>query len=128
MSIGLVPPVASATLRSEIELALESVIAGWDVEGASFLYDILDESEAIELPDGLPIIACVSSALGSEVPLSGFASWTDAGNLLVHHGLACMVIGAGDLHAAHSNHEWVEIADLVRLSELLVAILRSPPS
>jgi acetylornithine deacetylase/succinyl-diaminopimelate desuccinylase-like protein len=52
-------------------------------------------------------------------------SWTDAGNLLVHHGVPCVVFGAGDLATAHSDHETVRADDLVRLAETLARVLRS---
>ena len=46
---------------------------------------------------------------------AGMSSWTDAGYLYMKHRLPCVVFGAGQLAPAHSNHEWIEVADLVRL-------------
>jgi acetylornithine deacetylase/succinyl-diaminopimelate desuccinylase-like protein len=52
-------------------------------------------------------------------------SWTDAGNLLAHHNLPCVVFGAGDLASAHSDLEWVKADDLVRLTEVLQRLLKN---
>jgi acetylornithine deacetylase/succinyl-diaminopimelate desuccinylase-like protein len=52
-------------------------------------------------------------------------SWTDAGNLLVHHGIAAVVFGAGDLASAHSDNESIRVEDLARLSTVLARLLRT---
>ncbi len=124
VSIGLVPSNDPEAVTKEIRKRLDEVANGWDAEGGSFLFEIVDTSEPIELPVDLPIVTRLASVLGSDEP-SGISSWTDAGNLLVHHGIPCAIFGAGELAPAHSNHEWVEVGDLVRLSELLVDVFRT---
>jgi acetylornithine deacetylase/succinyl-diaminopimelate desuccinylase-like protein len=68
---------------------------------------------------------CLEAVLGSDHKQGGMRSWTDAANLLEYHGLPCLIFGAGELWPAHSDDEWVDLADLVRLSQILASFLRS---
>jgi acetylornithine deacetylase/succinyl-diaminopimelate desuccinylase-like protein len=129
MGIGLVPSDDPAhdpnAVCAEIRKRLDAIAEGWDTEGGSFVYEIRDVSVAIEIGADVPIVTRLASVLGPGTLPSGMSSWTDAGNLLTYHGIPCVIFGAGELDTAHSNHEWVELADLVRLSELLVAVFRT---
>jgi acetylornithine deacetylase/succinyl-diaminopimelate desuccinylase-like protein len=89
------------------------------------MYEIADASEAVEVLEDLPVVGRLAKALGTAIEPAGMPSWTDAGNLLVHHGIPCVVFGAGDLAPAHSDREWVEVDDLVRLCEVLRGLLRA---
>lgn len=123
IGLGIVPGVDLEQAVFEVRARLEDLAERWGSRGTSFLFQILDSSAPIEVSPALPIIGRLSEALGQRFEPAGMASWTDAGYLLEKHGLPCVVFGAGDLSAAHSDHEWVRIADLVRLSEVLRKIL-----
>lgn len=125
IAIGVLPGVEVAEAASEVGSRLDDVAARWGARGTSFLYDILDTSEPIAVPDDLPIVERLSSALGVRFEPAGMPSWTDAGYLLTKHGLPCVIFGAGELGPAHSDFEWVRIPDLERLAEVLGRLLRS---
>jgi acetylornithine deacetylase/succinyl-diaminopimelate desuccinylase-like protein len=114
-----VPGVDINEARAEVTSRLEDVTRRWGDRGTSFLYDVLDTSEPIELPEGLPIVSRLSDALGTPFEPAGMPSWTDAGNLLTKHGVPCVIFGAGELGPAHSDDEWVSLGDLVRLADTL---------
>jgi succinyl-diaminopimelate desuccinylase len=124
IGLGLVPGVDIDQAKAEVGTRLDDLGRRWAARGTAFAYEILDSSEAIEVPDDLPIVARLASALGTPATPSGMPSWTDTGNLLVHHGLPCVVFGAGDLTSAHSDYETVRIDDVVRLAETLGRLLR----
>ena len=124
IGLGLVPGVDADAALDEVRSRLDDLGRRWATRGAAFMYEISDASPAIEVPQDLPIVGQLGKALGSSVEPAGMPSWTDAGNLLVHHDIPCVVFGAGDLTSAHSNREWVKADDLVRLSEVLQRVLR----
>jgi len=124
IGLGIVPGVDADAAVDEVRSRLDDLGRRWATRGASFMYEIADASPAIQVPDDLPIVAQLGEALGSNVEPAGMPSWTDAGNLLVHHNIPCVVFGAGDLTSAHSDHEWVAAVDLVRLSDMLRRLLR----
>ena len=96
----------------------------WNDE-RGFLFDVVDRSEPAEVPHDLPIAQRIAGAMDVPLEVAGMPSWTDAGNLLHHHGLGCVIFGAGDLAAEHSNHEWVSVPDLERLTTVLRTVLRN---
>jgi acetylornithine deacetylase/succinyl-diaminopimelate desuccinylase-like protein len=103
---------------------LDEVSRRWGERGTSFLYEIVDSSEPIDVTDRVPVASRLATALGVSYEPAGMPSWTDAGNLFTKHGLPCVVFGAGELASAHSNHESVRVADLVRLAEGLRGLLQ----
>jgi acetylornithine deacetylase/succinyl-diaminopimelate desuccinylase-like protein len=126
MTLGVVPGTDLAGAENEVRQRLDECARRWGARGTSFLYEIADTSEPIEVPWGsLPIAKRLADALETPLQPSGMPAWTDAGNLLTKHGLPCVVFGAGELAPAHSNHEWVRVADLVRLCDVLRNVLRS---
>lgn len=125
VAIGLVPGVTVDEAKEQIATVLQRAAADWGVEGASFLYDVADASEPVEVPADLHAASWIADAPGTPIAPGGMISWTDAANLLTHHGLPCVVIGAGRLVTAHSDGETVAVADLVRLAEILRSVLRS---
>lgn len=123
IALGVVPGTDLEAAKGEVRARLDDLAGRWVQRGTSFTYEITDASEPIELPPDLPIVRRIAKALGSDPEPWGMSSWTDAGNLLVHHGLPCVVFGAGDLAPAHSDHEWVRTDDLVRMAEVLSRVL-----
>lgn len=125
IAIGLVPGIVTEDAVSEVRTRLDDVARRWGDRGTSFLYDVLDASQPIEVPNDLPVATRIARALDVPLAPAGMPSWTDAGNLLVKHGLPCVVFGAGELAPAHSDFEWVRLADLERLATVLRRLLRS---
>lgn len=123
VALGVLPGIDLDAARSEVRARLDDLAERWVQRGTSFTYEITDASEPIEVPPGLGVVERLGRALGERPEPWGMPSWTDAGNLLVHHGIPCVVFGAGDLAPAHSDHEWVPIDDLVRLAETLGRLL-----
>jgi acetylornithine deacetylase/succinyl-diaminopimelate desuccinylase-like protein len=125
LTIGVLPGVDIDKAVAEVRERLDDVAARWGARGTSFLFDVVDASAPIEVSADLPIIDRLRAALDAPAEPSGMPSWTDAGNLLLKHGLACVVFGAGELGPAHSNNEWVRLADLERMASVLGRLLRS---
>lgn len=126
MTLGVVPGTDLRAATDEVRTRLDDVARRWSGRGTSFLYEVTDTSEPLEISsDSVPIAHRIADALGRQLEPAGMPSWTDAGNFLFKHRLPCVVFGAGELAPAHSNNEWVRIADLVRLAEVLRAVLRT---
>jgi acetylornithine deacetylase/succinyl-diaminopimelate desuccinylase-like protein len=126
LTLGVVPGTDLETAVADVRSRLDEVARRWGERGTSFLYEIVDSSDAIEVSlDRVPIASRLADAVGVPFEPAGMPSWTDAGNLLTKHDLPCVVFGAGDLSSAHSNHESVAVAELVRLSEILGKLLRN---
>jgi acetylornithine deacetylase/succinyl-diaminopimelate desuccinylase-like protein len=125
ITIDLVPGVSAEHARSEVATRLDDVTRRWGARGTSFLYEILDASDPTEVSADLPIVERLARALGSRVVPAGMPAWTDAGNLLVKHGLPCVVFGAGELGPAHSDDEWVRLGDLERLANVIRSLITS---
>jgi acetylornithine deacetylase len=83
---------------------------------------------AVEIPadDGLVVAAeaVVSSELGEPVSSGGVPYGTDASNLAGVGGIPCVVIGPGSIDQAHTDEEWVDLAEVGRASAIYEAIIR----
>lgn len=124
IAIGIVPGVAIDEAVGEVRARLDDVARRWDARGTVFHHTIADTSEPITVASDLPIAVRLADALGAPLEPAGMPSWTDAGYLLTKHGLPCVIFGAGELGPAHSDDEWVRLADLERLSGVLRRLLR----
>lgn len=111
-SLGLLPGTDSAKAAQEMRESISEI-------------QILDVNEGIEVPKDLPVIQRLKSALGRDFRIGGMPSWTDAANLQIEHGIACVIFGAGDLSVAHSDNESVKVSDLDRLYEVFCRLLDS---
>lgn len=125
MGLSLMPGVDVREAEAEVRSRLDDVARRWGVRGNSFVYDVWDASEPIELPADLPIFTRIGDAIGGSIEPAGMPSWTDAANLLLKHGTPCVVFGAGELALAHSDQESVRVDDLVKLAEVLQRVLVS---
>lgn len=123
ITLGVVPGTDIAAAEKELRTRLDDIAQRWGARGTSFLYEITDRSEPIEVDAELPIAHRIAAALNAPLEPAGMPSWTDAGYLLLKHGVPCVVFGAGELGPAHSNYEWVKLADLVRLADVLRAVI-----
>jgi acetylornithine deacetylase len=79
--------------------------------------------EPLETPSDAPIVQlasrCAADVLGSAPELVGVPFWTDAA-LLAAAGIPTVVFGPRG-EGAHADVEWVELDDLERLAQILVA-------
>jgi acetylornithine deacetylase/succinyl-diaminopimelate desuccinylase-like protein len=120
MTLGVVPGTDVREAEKEVRGRLEDIARRWGARGMSFLYDIVDTSEPTEVePSQVPIAMKLATAMDTTFEPAGMPSWTDAGYFLTKHDFPCVVFGAGELTTAHSNHETVAIADLLRLAEII---------
>jgi acetylornithine deacetylase/succinyl-diaminopimelate desuccinylase-like protein len=120
-TMGVVPGTELADAEREVTERLDELAERWAARGVAFREGVSDSSEPIEVPRDLAIV----DRLGAGGAPAGMPSWTDAAYLLLHHGLPCVVFGAGELTTAHSDLEAVAVDDLVRLTETLRTVLRS---
>ena len=125
IAMSIVPGVVVEDAVAEVRDRLDDVAQRWGARGTSFLYDVLDWSRPIEVPADLPIATRLARAMDATLEPAGMPSWTDAGHLLTKHGLPCVIFGAGELGPAHSDFEWVRLADLERLAGVLRGLLSS---
>ena len=83
---------------------------------------------AVDVPadDGLVVAAeaVASSELGVAVSAGGVPYGTDASNLAGVGGIPCVVIGPGSIDQAHTDEEWVDVAEVERASMIYEAIIR----
>ncbi len=122
-ALDLVGDCELATAVAEIEDVAETAGRAWAARGATVEAEVVDVSEPVGVRDDLPVVGRLQRAAGTPLPFGGMPSWTDAGNLLVHHAIPCVVFGAGELTSAHSDRERVRLDDLVRLAEILAAFV-----
>ena len=128
LTLGVVPGTDLGDAVKEVRSRLDEVSRRWGERGTSFVYEVVDASEPIDVTERVrPVAARLAGALGVADEPAGMPSWTDAGNLFVKHGLPCAVFGAGDLAPAHSNHEWIRVSDLSRLADALRAVMATSP-
>ncbi len=126
MTLGVVPGTDLGAAVDEVRSRLDDLARRWGNRGTSFLFEIPDTSEPHDIPvDHVPIARTIAAAMDVPLVPAGMPSWTDAGLLYTKHAHPCVVFGAGELSSAHSNHEWVAVADLVRLAEIVRRVLRT---
>jgi acetylornithine deacetylase/succinyl-diaminopimelate desuccinylase-like protein len=126
-SLCVLPGVDAFAARDEVARRLHEVNEGWRARGGSLRFELPTDDElnrSFEVPADLRAASALREVLGDGYASGGMRSWTDAANLLEYHSLPCVIFGAGELWPAHSDREWVELSDLVRLSEVLASLLR----
>jgi acetylornithine deacetylase len=118
----LLPGESEATVRDELEAALKRAHLG-DVD--------VDWCELRKAPLGTPddhpaVRACqkVLAAAGLPIETAIAAFGTDAG-VLSAHGLPGVVLGPGSIAQAHTSREWVEIAQVEAMADLLTRLFET---
>jgi acetylornithine deacetylase len=66
----------------------------------------------------------VSAELGVAVSAGGVPYGTDASNLSGVGGISCVVLGPGSIDQAHTDEEWVDLAEVERASRIYESIVR----
>lgn len=80
---------------------------------------------ALETDPRLPLVQQLLRAARQRAPL-GVDYFSDAA-VLASGGIPSVLLGPGDIAQAHTADEWVELAQLERLTRLLVKFLREQP-
>lgn len=77
---------------------------------------------AVEVPADHPLVRCAEAAseaaLGHAVSAGGVPYGTDASNLWGAGGIPCVILGPGSIDQAHSEDEWVPLAEVTQASHL----------
>jgi acetylornithine deacetylase len=83
---------------------------------------------AVETPADDPLVrlteAVSSAELGEAVTAGGVPYGTDASNLSGVGGIPCVVLGPGSIDQAHTDDEWVDLAEVERASTMYEAIIQ----
>ena len=80
---------------------------------------------ALETDPDLPLVHQLMRCAGQRKP-QGVDYFSDAA-VLASGGIPSVLLGPGDIAQAHTADEWVELAQLERLTRLLVKFLRDQP-
>ncbi len=80
---------------------------------------------ALETDPNLPLVRQLTRCAGQRRAL-GVDYFSDAA-VLANGGIPSVLLGPGDIAQAHTADEWVELAQLERLTRLLVKFLRDQP-
>jgi acetylornithine deacetylase len=121
----LAPGEDPARALGEVDALLEAARARGD--------DVSREEPSIVLPaveipadDQLVVDAeaVVSAELGMAVSAGGVPYGTDASNLSGVGGISCVVLGPGSIDQAHTDEEWVDLAEVERASRIYESIVR----
>lgn len=110
---------------TEIDEVLEAVReAGFDVVRED-PYLLLP---AVETPPDHPLVGAaedaVEAVLGRTEEAGGAPYGTDASNLSGLGDIACVVLGPGSIDQAHSDHEWVPVAEVEQAVAIYVETAR----
>jgi len=116
IDIKIPPPLTIEQVLRDVEKAVEPFGS----------VKVLDADPPFETPPDAEVVRLVREAyrasLGEEPELVGMPSWTDA-EPLHQKGIEVVVLGAGALHQAHTAEEKVQAEELIKLAELLKALL-----
>lgn len=89
--------------------------------------ELIEVVEPFETPADAPFARALSRAAsritGDEPRLIGIPAWTDAHNFVDVGGAQAIVYGPGNLRAAHSPDESVDVRDVVTCAEVLAELL-----
>ncbi len=104
---------------------IDSKASDWTREHYKFEFSRL-HNEAFETPVGHPAVVefrkAAAGVVGDEPPIGWIASCD--GRLFYHRGgMPTITFGPGELGDAHSLHEQIKIADILRAAEVLVRYL-----
>lgn len=111
-----------------VEAGLRALVAAAvdTVPGLTATLTRLVGRAAFEADPGSPIVASVMAAFaavtGSPPVVRGEPFWTDAG-LIAEAGIPCLVLGV-DGGGAHADEEWVTVASLESLTDVLERTIR----
>lgn len=116
-----VPGEDAAAVEAELRHILDAIATS----DPDFSYTLAAglERQAFEVPSDSPIVRAVAAAAGAvtgqAATLRGEAFWTDAA-LMLEAGIPGLLFGV-DGGGAHAATEWVDLASLKRVSQILAA-------
>jgi acetylornithine deacetylase/succinyl-diaminopimelate desuccinylase-like protein len=121
----LVPGETWASVSAELAAIARAIAAerpGITIAQRRYFADFPVDPLPIAIEPAHPLARAVREARISagepDSPDESFPAWTDAGFLHAIAGVPCVVLGPGDLALAHSPHEAVETAAIVRAAEI----------
>ncbi len=119
--------VTEAIIRCcEEEVYSSSVVIDGDTRHATMSIEIKEDFPAMQIPDTAPIVQLVINAgLALQRPqqIAAAGGGSDA-NIFNDHGIDMVILGTG-MAKVHTPQEQVTVDDMVKVSELLVEIIRS---
>ena len=107
--------------RFEEAAARHSITVDAKVRRARVEFDVVREYEAMDVPDGSPIVRLVVEAgrrIGSQITVTGMGGGCDA-NVLNRRGLEVANLGTG-MRDIHTVKEWLDVNDMVHAAEVLL--------
>lgn len=120
----IVPGETSAQVRHDFEAAMREIAS----RSPGLSYEV---EESVLMPpfvegDGSPILALARSALQGAGLSSEPAGATYGTHAAFLHGagIPALVLGPGDIAQAHSQEEWIDLAELERAVQVYVTIMR----
>ena len=120
--IDLLFPIRTSDIYHQI---VEEVIEVLRNSGASWRIVSSDPPIANEEGKLAPLIQTLSEAFKSisrSMEVTEYTAWTDAQHL-IELGIPTVVLGAGPLHLAHTRWERLKISEMVKLTELIFALI-----
>ncbi len=117
----------TAHMRSRFEeaAARHAVTAGGVVQRARVEFVAEREYEAMNVPDGSPIVRLIVAAgerVGSRVTVTGMGGGCDA-NILNRRGFEVANLGTG-MREIHTVKEWLDVNDMALAGEVLLEAVR----
>ncbi len=120
--IDLLFPIRTSDIYYQI---VEEVIEVLRNSGASWRIVSSDPPIANEEEKLSPLIQTLSEAfksIGLSMEVTEYTAWTDAQHL-IELGIPTVILGAGPLHLAHTRWERLKISEIIKLTELIFALI-----
>ena len=111
--------------REVVEAELQAILDRLAAADPQFRATLLTTLERPPLGTGLdePIVAACKAALGADIEVVGVPFWADSA-VFSAAGIPTVIFGAGGA-GAHAAEEWVDLAQLDRVTEALIAVATS---
>lgn len=120
-----IPGERSADVVREVDAACARVRARRPAFSADVT--LLFAQPPSDVPQSAPIVAALCQTLrarGMATALTGMSAWTDAA-LLNQGGIPAICFGPGDMGLAHAAEEYIDVREVERATEVLVALARN---
>lgn len=119
VDVRIAPPLGpEAALEQLRDLAARHGGEVEPIEG-SVPFEVSEDAEVVRA-----LRAAAREVTGSEPPLGGMPSWTDA-HSFAERGTEAVVYGPGHLRAAHRPDEWIDVQEVVTAGRVLAVLARS---
>ena len=108
---------------SDVSVRLEAALARLRTSGieASIARTLLADG-GLATPSDAPLVLAALLAAGQDEP--AWAPFGTDASKIARRGVPTVVFGPGSINHAHSDDEWVDLADVLRASKIIVALVR----